>query len=227
MRALHVQFKSFTASYRHPLLISGTQISTSVPSYSTLLGLIGACTGKQITPNDTRIGFEYSYISQDLELEKTIRWKTSGNKIIPHPKGQGILKRQIHFYPTLDLYVTNLDLEPFFKEPIGTPCLGRSQDVAWITLIKTIELKPVKKGAIGYTLVPTGSRSLPGLTLRLPEWFENTVQGEPRKAGPFGFYKVTGPKEVRVEIEMENLYIPSDANNENQVIYLHDWIKEN
>lgn len=227
MKAIHIQFEGYTASFRHPLMISGTQISTPVPAFSTLLGLISACAGRIINPSDTRIGFEYVYQAEDYELERTIRWQTKGNQLKLHPKGRGIMKRQVHFYPKLDLYVSNENLLPFFLEPAATPCLGRSQDVAWITKVEEIDLIPVTKGHIGKTLLPSSDNNLPGLILRLPEWFENNIVGEPRQPGPFGQYRVTGPGTIRMQVEHDNLYVPSDAIIENQVIYLHQWTNNN
>ena len=69
-------------------------------------------------------------------------------------KGQGVLKRYVYFRPELDLYVTNLELEQAFRSPVSTPSLGRSQDIAWIKNVETVELTETSSGKIGPTLIP-------------------------------------------------------------------------
>src|SRR5688572_608995 len=73
--ALHVRLEGITASFRHPLVISGTQISTPMPAYSNLLGMMSACAGRVVRPAETRVGFEFHCRSHDLELERTVRWQ--------------------------------------------------------------------------------------------------------------------------------------------------------
>lgn len=226
--ALHIQLEGLTASFRHPLTISGTQISTPVPSYSNLLGMISACTGRIVKPDETRIGFEFHCQSHDLELERTNRLMVDKKgRLRPHPKGQGISKRQVYFYPKLDLYATNLHLMGAFKNPMATPCLGRSQDIAWIVFVREIELYPMVKGELGPTLIPMPQSGVPGLVVRLPDWMENTRMGYPRESGPFGIYQAMIPTtKLRFEVERKNLFHPSDSDGENYVIYLHEWTEE-
>ena len=113
--------------------------------------------------------------------------KPSGH-LKEHTKGQGILYRQIHFKPRLDLYLTNLDLADAFRNPVATPCLGRSQDLCWITKVEEVELTPVKSGKIGSTMI--SSKFIKGyLTpeiVRGVEWFDNEVVGKVRKVGAMG-----------------------------------------
>jgi CRISPR-associated protein Cas5t len=227
LSALHIRLEGLSSSFRHPLTISGTQISTPVPSYSNLLGMISACAGRIIKPKETRIGFEFHCQSSDLELERTLRWVVDGGRLKPHPKGQGISKRQVYWYPKLDLYLTDITLKKAFENPSATPCLGRSQDIAWIVSTKEIALCPRQNGELGPTLIPMPQQGVPGLVVRLPEWMENTKMGYVREMGPFGIYQAMSPTaELRFEVERENLYYPSDAQMDNHVIYLHEWIKE-
>src|SRR5581483_8473256 len=108
IQALHVHMEGFTAFFKHPLTISGTQISLPCPPYSTILGLISACAGKVISHKDTRMGYEFHCQSTDVELEKTDRLVLDDKENLKeHREGQGILKRYVHFKPKLDLYLTN------------------------------------------------------------------------------------------------------------------------
>ncbi|MEW6424827.1 MAG: CRISPR-associated protein Cas5 [Bacillota bacterium] len=223
--ALHVRFEGLTASFRHPLIISGTQVNTPVPAYSNILGMLSACAGRTVKPSETRIGFEYRCQAHDFELERTVRWMVDKKgRLKPQPKGQGISRRQLYWHPKLDIYVTNIKLKTIFENPVATPCFGRSQDVAWITFVREIELFPVTKGLIGPTLIPMPQPGIPGLVVRLPEWMENTRMGYTRMPGPFGVYQAMIPTtDLRFEIERENLYCPSDSEGDSYVIYLHEW----
>lgn len=227
IRTLHVRLEGMTASFRHPLIISGTQISTAMPAYSNLLGMISACAGRFVGPEETRLAFEYRCQSQDLELERTVRWQMDKKgRLRLHSKGQGINYRQVHWLPALDLYVTNLHFKPVFQRPVATPCFGRSQDIAWIKWCREVDLVPVTRGALGPTLIPYPQQGIAGLIVRLPEWFENGVVGKPRRPGPFGHYLAMVPTagDLRFEVEREELFHPSDAKNETDAIYLHRWL---
>jgi CRISPR-associated protein Cas5t len=221
-----VRFSGFSASFRHPLILTGVQISTPVPPFSTLLGLISACAGRIITPKDTRLGFEFKACATDREIERTNRFQLKAGVLRPHREGQSIMYRQVHFDPVLDLYLTNVALREAFENPVSTPTLGRSQDLAWIDFVREIELEPVESGFIGPTLLP---RAFPlrGLIMRLPEWMENDRMGLVRKTGPFGFYMVGVPtKQTRILVSGPNLYHASDSVSPNDVVYVHNWAKQ-
>jgi CRISPR-associated protein Cas5t len=225
--ALHVQMEGFTAFFKHPLTITGTQISLPCPPYSTLLGMLSAVAGRIISPSETRVGFEFHCSSRDIEIEKTERLALSKDTLSPHKEGHGILKRYVYFHPELDLYVTNLELEKAFRSPISTPSLGRSQDIAWIRNVEEVELTKTPSGKIGPTLIPEIKMNIPSLLVRYPEWFENAAQGRTRIAGPFGFYQGLMPTtRDRFLVSMRNLYHPSNMKDPCDAIYLHEWLKK-
>lgn len=227
LKALHVRIEGLSASFRHPLILSGTQISTSMPAYSNLLGMLSACAGRVITPNETQVGFEFHCESHDFELERTTRWQMDKkNRLKPHSKGPGINRRQVYWRPQLDLYITNQSLKRIFERPAATPCFGRSQDIAWIKWVQEVELYPLAKGRLGPTLIPFPQSGIAGLIVRLPEWFENVSIGKPRKVGPFGHYFAMLPTTgaLRFEVSRSSLFHPSDAKADDDVIYLHEWL---
>lgn len=226
-RALHVHLEGFTASYRHPLVLSGTQMSTPMPAYSNLLGMISSCAGRPLRPAETRVGFEFRCAFQDLEMERTVRFEMKRGALRPHSKGQGIVRRQVYWQPRLDLYVTNLALRSAFYRPTATPCFGRSQDIAWITSVTEVDLEPMESGVLGPTLLPQPARDVPGHMVRLPEWYENDREGYTRQPGPLGLYQAMLPTtDLLFQVSRPDLYHPSDAERPNKVIYLHEWIHE-
>ena len=225
---IHVHLEGFTAFFKHPLTITGTQMSLPTPPYSTILGLISTCAGKVISHHDTRIGFEFRCISTDTELERTDRlFVDKRGNLKSHREGQGILRRYVHFRPELDLYLTNTDLAYAFENPISSPSLGRSQDLVWITSVEQVKLNPVESGNIGPTLISPVNVNVPSLIVRCPEWFYNNTKGITRLVGPVGFYQAILPTvNNRFRVKMENIYHPSNFENPDDVIYLHKWIED-
>ena len=227
--ALHVRFEGLTSSFRYPLTISGVQASTPVPSYNTILGMLGACAGRIISPKDTRMGFEFRTQSFDTELERTVRWKVDKGNLRIHDKGQGISLRQFYWRPVMNIYLTNLNLKKFLENPVATPSFGRSQDICWIPFVKEVKLSSIANGKIGATLIPFKTpkkKSVPGLVVSLPEYIENKKEGFTRRPKKFNTYlAMDSTEKKRYEIECDNLYNPSDLSQE-EVIYLHNWAED-
>jgi len=223
MKALHVHLEGYTASFRRPLIISGIKITT-LPAYSTLLGIISACVGRTVRPHETRIGFEFTCSGVAEEIERTHRLQFEDGRLRAHSKGLGISKRQMYTDPQLDLYVTNCSLKSAFEHPCATPCFGQSQDVAWITNVGEIELTPVSEGAIGPTLLPYPQGGVAGLIVSLPDWFENEVRGRTRLVGPIRKFEAILPfTRIRYHIRRADLFHPSDAPRDEDVVYVHVW----
>jgi hypothetical protein len=177
-----------------------------------------------LTPDETRIGFEFNCTSLNVEMERTNRLQLQRGQLRPHTEGQGISTRQVYLDPRLDLYVTNCALQSAFERPTATPCFGQSQDIAWITEVKRIELTPVEEGNVGPTLLPYPQQGVAGLIVTLPEWFENDVRGRTRLVGPLGKYEAILPfTSTRYYIKRENLFHPSDTTAHDDAIYLHEW----
>lgn len=224
--AVHVHLEGYTAFFKHPLTITGTQITLPLPPYSTLLGLVGACAGRTITHIETRIGFEFrsAWVGPEIERTERLVVEKSG-KLKPHSKGQGILKRYVHFKTSLDLYLTNTALADAFENPASTPYLGRSQDIHWITKSTKVKLERRSSGNLGPTMLLAMKDKIPSMIVRCPEWFQNDTLGRTRIAGPIGYYQAISPSvSSRVKAHTDELYHPSDSIDPEDVVYIHKWI---
>ena len=225
MKAVHAHLEGYTAFFRVNWTITASQLTLPCPSYANLLGLISGCSGKVVRPNDTRIGYEFNHTSEGEELEKTNRFRNKNGYLREQEKGQSIMRRQIHFKPTLDLYLTNLDLAEAFRNPVATPTLGRSQDLCWITKVEEVSLTPVPSGKIGSTLI--SNRLLTGYIspeiVNCVEWFNNDEMGRLRTVGSAGLFQAIPPGTIRQNVTIDNLYHPSNLPAEQDVIYLHEW----
>lgn len=230
MKALQVFARGFTASYRIPFSIAGVQVCSPVPSYGNLLGLISCCAGRLVSPEDTRIGFEFSSASKSSDLERVIRWE---HKKLGKPKllgkGPGIRLREYLIDPVLKLYLSNLELKEAFLHPKGIPTLGRSQDLASIESVKEVDLVPVTKGTVGGTLLPLRvcpGEPIPGLMFRMPERMQYDQDTRMRDATYNEVFIATAATHgMRTEIELETDLFSTPDCALDECIYLHEWAK--
>ncbi len=183
MKLLHVRLEAWTATFRLPLIYSGTSLSAPVPPYSTLLGLIGNLAAREIAPDETRIGYVFRSAGTSYDLETTRRLELDKSGRLKSQRVPGIATRQFHVRPTLDLYLDKLELRLAFESPANAPCLGRSQDVAWITRVEEVEAEPSAEGVVRGTLIPFPQPGASGQILNLPDYFINNQRGYTRQTG--------------------------------------------
>ena len=230
MKVLRIQMKALTASFRIPFSYVGVQLSLPVPSYSNLLGLISCCMGRNITPKETRIGFEFSVAGKNLDLERIVRWdynpKKPGRAKL-NVKGPTIRTREYLLYPILILYLTNLRFKKGFLRPNGIPTFGRSQDLAWIEDIREVEIIPTNSGFIGGTLIPfkyCQDRPIDGFLIRLPEYYdydENLL----RVAKNSELFIATNNEYGRLtEVNLGSNLFFINSEEKKKCIYLHEWL---
>jgi CRISPR-associated protein Cas5t len=215
MKLLHVKVSGWTATFRLPLLYSGTGLTAPVPPYSTLLGFIGNLAAREIKPDETRIGYIFRSSGTATDMETTQRFKMSGNKLRPQEKG--IVNRQFHLNPMLDLYLDNLEFRDCFENPRNTPSLGRSQDLVWIEKPEIIEAENVSEGKIGGTLIPFPQSNVSGQILNLPEYFSNQERGYTRYVGKTSKFVAIKYENAR-NIKRGNLFVVGNAVT---AVYLH------
>lgn len=193
LKLLNVKIRGWTATFRLPFLYSGTGLTSPVPPYSTILGMIGNIAAREIYPSDVgRIGYIFQSDGTAMDLERTVRFNLKNNTFQPNmgKRKYGIVNRQFHVNPRLDLYIENLELAEVFEKPNNPPALGRSQDVCWIETTKegeyrgkcynVVEAEPVNEAGISGTLVPFPQEGAGGIIMLLPEWFDNSKLGYTR-----------------------------------------------
>jgi CRISPR-associated protein Cas5t len=219
MKLLHVRLEGWTATFRLPLIYSGTALTAPVPPYSTLLGLIGNLAAREIKPHETRIGYRFQSVGTSYDLETTRRLELDKNTgRLKSQRIPGIATRQFHVRPELDLYLDNLNLREVFEQPANAPCLGRSQDLAWIKEVAEIEAEPCDEGIVRGTLIPFPQSGAYGQILNLPDYFHNDQRGYTRSVG-----RMTKFLAVRYEtpahIKRADLFRVTMSKSE-EVIYL-------
>lgn len=151
---LYVRLRARTASFRIPTILSGTQLSLTMPAYSTIIGLISYAIDDKYVLGGDKIGFRYAQESVAMDLEKSHRWKRDNKSGKITYNETNPRNRQVHYYPTLELFLSNLGLREAFEEPKQILTLGRSQDIAKIELVKTVKAEAVAEGKLRSTLLP-------------------------------------------------------------------------
>lgn len=215
MRLLHARLSGWTATFRLPMFYTGTGLSAPLPPYSTLLGLLGNLAGRVVDPHETRIGYSFSSSGSSLDLETVQRLKLERGFLREQPD-RNVAKRQFLVRPQLDLYLDNAKaFHPVLNNPANVPCLGRSQDLAWIEMVEEIEAEPIEAGIVQGTLVPFPQQDASGLILVLPDYFDNADQGYTCNAGKMrSFQAIMTP----THIQREDLFrVPSS----DKCVYMH------
>lgn len=221
MKVLEVQFRGWTATPRMPFILSGNAICMATPSYSLLLGLVGCCVGRPVEPDEVRLGFRYDFDGTANDVETRHRLVFKDKKLKEHHKGTDAHTREFHINPRLTLWLDRLDWEEFFRCPVGSPGLGRSQDLLKIIAVKQVEAQPVPSAALQGCMLPfrAGQMMIPGQLVQLAEAYrENDMVGSGRSATQSLIF-IAVPADNETGVEIPNLFQTPD----NQSFYLHEW----
>ena len=230
MRGLHVRLEAFSASYPYPFLKSGTQLTMPAPPLSSILGNLSACAGRPVGPGESQIGFEFWALGTAIDLERTrrLRMDSKTGRLSANPE-QGIGYREFHVKPVLDLYLSATSFERYFVSPAAVPCLGRSQDLAWITVVRLIELLPIESGNIRRTLVPFPNFQIGGQVLPpIADYFVNDQLGSTRRVGRLSRYQHVPNVEGGINVRGSDkfpIYHPEDSDFPGHAVYLHNLQK--
>lgn len=222
MDVLEIKFEGWTATPRMPFILSGNAVCMHVPSYSIILGIIGCCLGRMIEACEVNIGYKYSYETNANDIETRNRLEFDGKKIKPHTKGSDAYTREFHVNPQLTVWINRLDWERFFTSPIGTPSLGRSQDLLKIISIKKVSVEPISTGVISGCMLPFSSElKASGQLIQLAESYTENEVGQGRIFMSSKIFLAI-PRNNRAELSYRNLFQYKE-NNELIQFYLHDW----
>lgn len=224
-KVLEIQLSGWTATPRLPFVLSGNALCMPVPPYSTILGILGCCLGRFISPGEVKVGFRYLYDTVALDIETRRRLQFDGKKIKNHDKGSDAYIREFHTNPYLTIWIDRLDWIDFFKSPVGTPSLGRSQDLLPIKTVSVKEVVHISEGYIKGCMIPFDTnQTIPGQLVQLAESY---AEGEKNGSGrvPINsmmFVAVHGEGES-VHVRNSNLYRIQDEQPVD--FYMHTFTK--
>ena len=176
MKVLRVKIKGIISSFRNPSLISGVQPTLDVPPPSTIIGLISSICGRILTTDDVKFGYVFFHSGKGAdteliyELSVKSRLKAKSN----------VIRREFLFKPELYLYIDRIDFEKYFRRPEFPVLLGRSQELAKIESVETIELLMKSPVRLGHTVLPFGFKGVPGPLIAAPIYFRYEPGAERR-----------------------------------------------
>jgi len=220
---LEIQLSGWTATPRLPFVLSGNAVCMPVPSYSLLLGMIGCCIGRLVNPNELKLGYKYSYDTVGKDLETRQRLVFDGKKVKTHSKGTDAYTREFHVAPKLTLWVNRLDWVNYFLNPIGTPSLGRSQDILKIENVRTVNVKSTSETTISGCMIPfSADLNVGGQLIQLAEAFQESEEiGGGRIATKTDIFIAIAPDNQQF-VKIGNLYQTQEENSKS--FYLHQFV---
>lgn len=219
---LEIQFSGWTATPRMPFILSGNAVCLPVPTYSLLLGMIGCCLGRLIDSNEVRVGFHYTFETVGNDLETRQRLEYDGKKIKKHSKGSDAYPREFHVNPSLTVWIDRLDWENYFNNPVGTPALGRSQDILKIEAVRRVHVKNESEAYISGSMLPFNpTMQVAGQLVQLAEAYrENEIVGSGRSATKTSIF-IAIPNGGKGKVSLPNLYSTIEENSKS--FYLHSF----
>ncbi len=230
---LEVQFDGWTTTPRLPFVLSGNALCMTVPSYSSLLGLIGCCLGRIVAHSEVKLGFHYQYATTANDLETRQRLEFDGQKVKPHAKGTDVYRREFHVVadvdptgdlkPCLTLWLDRTDWIDYFRYPIGTPALGRSQDLLHVRFesVRVVQVELVSQAQLNGCALPfkTGMHIAGQLVQLADAYEENPRVGAGRKPINPRMFITLSHDSVPQSVHIPSLY----RTTEGRGFYLHNW----
>ncbi|MGV3768270.1 MAG: hypothetical protein ACO1NW_19235 [Chitinophagaceae bacterium] len=221
-KLLEIKFSGWTATPRLPFILSGNSVCMHTPSYSLVLGILGCCLGRNVLAEELKVGFKYNYDTISYDLETRLRLEYDGRKVRSHSKGTDAYRREFHTSPRLFVWTNRLDWKEYLDNPVGTPSLGRSQDILKIDCVSVTEVERVEKASLGGTLLPfkAGLKAGGQLVQLAESYLENEEVGSGRTPKSSKVF-ISIPHDNDAEVVFDNIY---QTKSENPVsFYLHEF----
>lgn len=126
MRAYRVALSGWTASFRHPQLVTGMQPTLPLPPPSTIYGLVSAAAGRWIDPAECPLAYVFRAQGEATDLETIYQFSNSSDA-----KSNVILRQWLTDWQ-LWLYFTERHWAECFQTPVYPLLLGRQQELAGV-----------------------------------------------------------------------------------------------
>lgn len=178
MKIYSVDIRSFTCSFRYPMLISGTQLTLEAPPLSTVMGMINSAAGRYLNHSNSLIGYYFQYEGKAIDIETVYMAEVSKKGALASTTRSNVIKREFLFEPFLRLYSSSKELIHFFQAPVFQLLLGRSSDLATadISSIQERKLVALKQAEnISGQIIPYRKAALPGKIQPLAKYFSDTI----------------------------------------------------
>lgn len=223
MEVFKIDITSWTASFRYPNLISGTQPTLEVPPISTVLGLINAAAGSYLKHKDLKLGYYFEYEMEGEDLETIYQVSSKDGRPTNNAKSN-VITRKFLYNNFLRIYTDSEQVTNFLSQPYYPILLGRMNDLATIERISEKEELEESSFAnkIRGQIIPFKYR-LAGQLQALPQYFTDEFPRKNLGTQPFTIishksntasndlvtYRDTLPNGKEVDIFFHNLNFDS------------------
>ncbi|MFA8301449.1 MAG: type I-B CRISPR-associated protein Cas5b [Hyphomicrobiales bacterium] len=218
MNLYRIKISSWTSSFRYPNLISGFQPTLEVPPLSTILGLINAASGYYIPHNNLKIGYYFKYDMKGVDLESI--YQIEGNKTGNFPLNKAktnIINREFLYSCKLYLYLEDKQYADYLSNPYYSLVLGRSNDLATVEEIKSVDLQEVHDAKISGQIIPFTNNFLPGDIQALPKYFTDSIPRNNLGTEPYSVISCN----TNIQSMGLTAYKDSSIGSEGVDIYMH------
>jgi CRISPR-associated protein Cas5t len=161
MKAYRVELNGWTASFRYPQLVSGTQPTLPLPPPSTIYGLVSAAVGQWVDPRDCRLAYVFQHAGKARDLETIYQFSNSASA-----KSNVVWREWLTDWK-LWLYFLDQRWTQAFECPAYPLLLGRQQELAYAAGSREIVLEQRVTRLKG-TAVPFPLQGASGMLLALP-----------------------------------------------------------
>ena len=161
MKVYRIELNGWTASFRHPQLVSGTQPTLPVPPPSTIYGLVSAAVGEWVDPHDCRLAYVFQHTGRASDLETIYQFSNSSSA-----KSNVVWREWLTDWH-LWLYFLDQQWAQAIEYSVYPLLLGRQRELAYASTSCKI---PLKKGItrLRGTVVPFPLQGASGMLLALP-----------------------------------------------------------
>jgi CRISPR-associated Cas5-like protein len=164
------------ASFRDPMF-PGVTRCLPVPPPATVRGMLAAATGSPAELVTLGVSASAQGGGIDLETYHPINADGSnpavGGRVRAVKGGMTIRSRPFLAMLDVTIWVPQPDggrIAAALRRPVWGLRLGRSQDIAYLRSLTTVQLTPATEAVVGHALAPVGGHGDPAaLTIRLPE----------------------------------------------------------
>lgn len=193
-RVYRIDLSSWVASFRYPLIMSGTQPTLEVPPLSTVLGLINAAAGSYVRYENAQIGYYFEYAARAFDTELIYMREVNANMKLTNNSRTNVVQREVLFDALLTIYTDDKRIVQYFDDPVFPLFIGRCDALATVDRIVEKDLQSVENAPyVRGQIVPMNGTLLPGTIMALPMHFTDTNPKEPIGMRPYSVISYDHP----------------------------------
>ena len=166
-KSYRVALNGWTASFRHPQLVTGMQPTLPLPPPSTVYGLVAAAAGHWVDPQACPLAYVFEAQGQTRDLETIYQFSRSNDA-----KSNVVVREWLTDWQ-LWLYFRERTWAESFENPVFPLVLGRQQELAHVladgsgNVVGEVELERTPTTLFG-TAVPFPFWDAAGMVMALP-----------------------------------------------------------